>query len=968
MSFFKDMNNKSAAICPKCKSTLEEVTNKYVCINENCDYFIAKKYFNLEDKSINNNDKVQLNESILEENLWCKGAFDSFPSIISKEYKMLYTYYANNNIFGVMFKIKDVFEVLIKFLVLIVASAIYNKPQLSSSERKLLLSLMDILSLGNWREIANLIVKEDLAQFDDIKIILVDLLKIYNSEKEDIVKWRNETIGHGALKLEDDAEFRKDLMHKIYLIKAHFDKRYKQYSSMTLSLYDGEEKIRSLNDDVKSAKLIQPEIWIEFFCNKQKLNPFIFSNNGNIYFYDSYLLKKKKTILLDYINAQHKRISLGELDNIIEISKESMQKEQIDLILKSKVDVESDTYLASEEEFLEKIKRADDYINPQYIYDQVSNWINTYNKGIFLIQMNSGMGKSTFVRALDPHSMAKLSFDNVSIRCQYINESYGSRVDFFITNFKDTMRKDNYGKFQIMGKEPFFHTESVNLKKSFLDALKFYKDEHRKYFSKDKLLFIIDGVDEIAISNKNILDFMPNHEELEDDIYILITCRTEKETSSFINKKIESISFTSSTTYCKYDKNYNYLLREYIKSNFHLADDNVDTFLEKSEYSLVYLRFLKDITSKIKVSDITNLDKLFDYYLDFIKNNYGSQYYEKMSNLILSIAIFPKPLNLKQIAFLNGIYKINFYFLAQLEDIKGLLRLERTESGTLYSIAHKEIKNVILNKFSYKCQEFLIKIISDFNNLVSESSDNLVQVSDDEMIVLDNLIFYDGFIVFQQFNPQLLNTLVSYYKDKSQKFLVKFAESLLDGNARFEKQDVLINELDKYLIYINKLSELRIISGVRERVQANKYKAFIYLLNYLMDDYLFPDGYDKFYLLDTYKLYFPNTWYFNIYSRSSEVSSLLRLCINLIDNEEFKIELTEEFVKCSCALILLNTYETSKKSAEEEIIMLVKKIEKFKPNDACIKWINDVKECIGHYSKDKYKFNGAIDSIIREML
>ena len=44
-------------------------------------------------------------------------------------------------------------------------------------------------------------------------------MKLYNENS--ITTWRNNTIGHGVLKFDDDEEFRNDIENKLLLIKKY---------------------------------------------------------------------------------------------------------------------------------------------------------------------------------------------------------------------------------------------------------------------------------------------------------------------------------------------------------------------------------------------------------------------------------------------------------------------------------------------------------------------------------------------------------------------------------------------------------------------------------------------------------------------------------------------------------------------------------------------------------------------------
>lgn len=85
----------------------------------------------------------------------------------------------------------------------------------------------------------------------------------------------------------------------------------------------------------------------------------------------------------------------------------------------------------------------------------------------------------------------------------------------------------------------------------------------KKYYSEKKLLFIFDGIDELnQQSEKNIIDFIPNVDDLIDGVYVLVTCRAcSEETLSiscrqFLNNFKGEVCFFKQT-----DEDYLSLLR-----------------------------------------------------------------------------------------------------------------------------------------------------------------------------------------------------------------------------------------------------------------------------------------------------------------------------------------------------------------------------------------------------------------------
>ena len=169
------------------------------------------------------------------------------PEIIRIPYFQLITLLENDEIYGALLKIKDIFELNIKLPLVILLSYISYKtsnPDNKTDFKTEFLALHNTLqeftkdtisyqlSLGNWQTIAGAIKKiptEQLVSNGKHKEVLKVLYEInksnhyaYISQRSkgksiSIANWRNETIGHGALNC-DKEEVKKDILEKLDIL------------------------------------------------------------------------------------------------------------------------------------------------------------------------------------------------------------------------------------------------------------------------------------------------------------------------------------------------------------------------------------------------------------------------------------------------------------------------------------------------------------------------------------------------------------------------------------------------------------------------------------------------------------------------------------------------------------------------------------------------------------------------------
>lgn len=74
--------------------------------------------------------------------LWHTKAFDTYPAVVAHEYWRLYDLLNEEQIYGALLQVKDLFEVILKLPVLAGASILFKKER-NSQENKLLLTLLE---------------------------------------------------------------------------------------------------------------------------------------------------------------------------------------------------------------------------------------------------------------------------------------------------------------------------------------------------------------------------------------------------------------------------------------------------------------------------------------------------------------------------------------------------------------------------------------------------------------------------------------------------------------------------------------------------------------------------------------------------------------------------------------------------------------------------------------------------------
>lgn len=698
--------------CNECECELVLRKGEYVC--DECD----RKWSEI----ILSDDKYY-NEKIANE----------YNTIIAFEYGILKDLLNSNQIYGLMFQIKDLYEIIVRIPVLITASLCIKKKEQTNDEKEFLWFLMSKpLSFGDWRASlskASAILKAD-QNIDKTIINLVDIVKKFaNSTKHgDIVFWRNESIAHGALKLLCDTELYEDISNRLSLITEFLTNNSAYFKDIKLLTSNG---VMLEGQEVDFSKL-SGELFLAYEDKKINLSPFYSVGDGGIFFYDKYTIKLKKTDIIEYLRGKKISLFVPELSDIAGTIDE-----------KETNSLESQSYTIQERAICEKFLETNDYFEPKFITNWLEINIENNNK-IMLLQMEEGMGKSTFVRAIDNLSLNLIELDEVAVRTFYINSTYNSRVDDFSVAVIDSLRKIS-AENVVANNIKEVDLLSSNPKQAFADVLNHFKKYH---YPDKKLLFVFDGIDELNVKpDRNITDFIPEKEMLDDGVFVLITSRTEIASDNinlFTRNYLNSLNceklkvFENSNEYRQfaYDFFQNKIINK-IKTiakrnklkDFNLTEEDINLLFNKVQRkSILNLTFLKEIfsfnfeqfckeekpfESLVKIFDDSNI---FENYLYGIRNITGNRYYEKFILVLCVLTLVSKPLSLEELAYLSGNEAPNFAFLGFVNSMRLFLSAKRTFSGSKFEIAHIEQRKAIRKLFDNIC-----------SNCLAETYDKIMQ-------------------------------------------------------------------------------------------------------------------------------------------------------------------------------------------------------------------------------------------------
>jgi len=773
-------------ICPNCGSELTKVRKGWFC--EDCGY------------------KLPIGQvfELPADDLFYSDAFYSYYPLLAHEYHVLYGFMKERNFFGALLEYKDVVEIVLKFPTLAAINHLWRKDDYELPEEKSIIELLlgKPLSLGDWKAICELFIKlygrkglEDYGLAAALKPLLEAVNKFYSQGR--IVNWRNETIGHGALQtnLESDAEFIGEFSDRLKALKSHLEDNrvlYERFevldaSSRPLRGKDCEEQI----SDTPKIKLGGAEYSQE---------PFILIKDRTTNIFDSCV--KDSVYVLNYITGSKEPHGLPVI--FTEKRKVYFSNERLAELGQSASKITDTAFNSGEMEILSKMAdEKEAFTSPEYIIDDIKNFLAKFDSGVLFLQMERGMGKTTLVRALDQLAMGNVRLDDgqndMIVRAYYINNMFSYRIDHFQNESCVILANArNFGieRITLSG----IATNFINAEDMSAEFARFLNDMLCVYQDKalaGKLLYIIDGLDEIRHDEREkrtIFGCIPHSEKLSEGVYVILTGRHKNEVATWINEKYAAIEdkAVSTARYSRSDEHNTRTLEVYLakqryaketaKLNAEEAED-IKKVIEKGDHRFLYVRALRELL-KVDNFDINEISggNIMERYLKVLERKYGKgKHYDKMKRLLLITALLDEPATIEELSYLYSFEPADLKFIGCLTDLKGLLHFDRTGIGETISVGamHDDWKRYLVegNK------EMVQSIIAGW---INETNEKVRSYINEDTTVLDNITGGESYLVAniyaltEAYHPELKDF---FSNEDVRGFMSDFAEEIATDNT-----------------------------------------------------------------------------------------------------------------------------------------------------------------------------------------
>ncbi|MBQ6024116.1 MAG: tetratricopeptide repeat protein [Lachnospiraceae bacterium] len=733
-----------------------------------------------------------------DEDKWALDVENTFPAVLAYEYKCLKEYCKKEEPFAVLLSIKDNFEALLKFEVLLAyAWAVKNTNDAFKAGTISSIATPN-LTFGAWIKLASIIVrdlKKVNLQLPDI-IPLDSLRKIYIEEK--IVNWRNANIGHGAMAIVTDEEFREDIHDKILLLKEIYDNYGHEFEAQKIYLKDdinedldfslmGADRARGLEHTGK-VYFRGEGTGLDF-----SVDPFLVIRKHQVNGYGIYFFDNQRTKSLTHFLAYAEGRKTSENVAFFE-----QLRKQLDTTGKINPGAIADERDLTPEEIreLDMLQMSHEFVNPRHLVNWLTNCIKKYAKGIFLLQMDRGTGKSIFTEKLNSLTEKALVItDDMEVRTYHISSTQSAGMGYFRSEIEELWRRDYEGN-TITRLDGISELEKAG--KSPAEALCGYLNQVLDYIkrrrNKSRVLMVLDGLDEIP--GEDLWKFIPKVNMLNEGMYFLLTSRNPKTENLPAETSLRINELEITDRYCperQGEDNIGFLkdYMENIKLVEHKRSDTVQRLIALSDYRALELGLLCRLAENgMKISDLPDSSKVVSVYLKILEKRYGEKEsigFREVLAILCTLGSY-EGLTLKTLGLLTRENGITLRLVGMISDLSPMLKVERGTKGNLYMVANPGLAK-------------------ELQNQIPETEDVVRGIIDLTMALIDDDSYKDGelneiVVHIVELARDMTSEGVKIFGNKIEDKLLKVIDYISDSNM-VNKEKIVVN-IKNQVVLLNK--------------------------------------------------------------------------------------------------------------------------------------------------------------------
>lgn len=595
--------------------------------------------------------------------------------------------------YGVVFAVRDIYETVLKVLLL----SICYLMEAEDDDCFCKILFLKQMAFGDWINALPSELKKSKYVLNHplMRKYIKNLVRFYNSSN--IIRWRNDYIGHGLMSNPEDDSFFADVETKMNELIGFLGK------------YSIPEEIMELDFDY--------------------LAPFMFVEGSDFFLYES-ISQLGETFYTNH--TTRKRVVRNS-----EYFKEKRRKyTDVLAVTQDKTIQGEDIYLSEEDKSVDGYHLASFYEKPVYMESWILKILNENDKGVFLMKGGRGTGKSSFVLACDElnqHGEQKVTIrvddEAVSVRAYYCSRIDISSINDFISYLHEILNVlPNGNRFRSReGNLPDYNV-------SIAETLSFYRNQYEKKLEREKLILFIDGIDELTDKGWSILNLLPSKDAISAGVYIVLTCRAERdEVPDVVLNFMSRFSFTDSVEFDRRKENHT-LMTQILMKQYKFSEEDAEAVATAFDDRLVSLPLLvgqdrQEILNLITTSKCNiSLSRIADGYLSRLELRYGKECFSDFIRFLMIVSEGTEGLTLLEISRLSAERNATLKELCFLKDANPFLSEYRSYRGNLFSISRKEYRDYLRQQYS-----------DVFADTVAEWSAILEQFELEEIIFIDEI-------------------------------------------------------------------------------------------------------------------------------------------------------------------------------------------------------------------------------------
>ncbi|WP_144647047.1 hypothetical protein [Priestia megaterium] len=659
-----------------------EVTKEEIYLEYNIseqEYYLWERQFLAAAKEALQGVEEVSQQMTLDSTLWHTPAFStgSLPEFYAHEYRRIHELLAVKEPYGALLQIKDFYEILLKFPILATISfwlsrVSYN--DLAIPCKQIIFRIIsERLSLGKWLDIARDILKfqkQNILQVPEnhLNTILQTVYKLYDDYN--VVNWRNKYIGHGALGSFEDEAFQQEFSNQLKYIRNHLS------ASIIETLYS---KLNIYNTDKKSNISIHDYTFY--------INPFMYIENEELLLFEGF---DEVSGFVEYLNYRQGKKKAVKQEALKVIFDDYILSQQQPILPMQKLDF---AYKEDVRAFENRLTFLD-FIQPSYLLSWIINVTKTKQKGYLYLVMEEGMGKTTLVQAMDELKLHKWDHPKIMCRAVYFNN--------YSINQIQTLKEDMITSFSKVVMNGL--TKTLNSYFSFpqnntLDPQQFHSvltdcfSRLKTEIGKEKLIFILDGLDELLGTHANhLLEVLSEMPPLPDGLFILLTAKFHENNTIKIPSELQ----VETKIVRENDDVNKKLLLDFSRQKLKFKGDEAHRFIEQLEDKrMLLIQPYAIIRKRMPEVKLHSISDLLSHYLRYMRQLYGDKYYIQITELATLLSFSPKSLNTDEIAFLLTGGNSDFGLLGVLQDMKYWLNVRKKKAVNTYTIVKTSVREAI---------------------------------------------------------------------------------------------------------------------------------------------------------------------------------------------------------------------------------------------------------------------------------